>query len=116
MAESADCHFRLAKKSRTFFRENMWALCLFFRYSWSLLYGEAARLCGERLSDGVSRHFCHFVVRPYEDEKEQKICPPARDTPHHAAIGKVKWRNGKVMRRSTVLFYRVPPWPQAQMV
>ncbi len=39
--------------------------------------------------------------RPYEDEKEQKICPPALDGYHHATLGKVFWRNGKVMRRST---------------
>ena len=39
--------------------------------------------------------------RPHEDEKEQKICPPALDGYHHAVIGKVFWRNGKVMRRST---------------
>src|SRR5262249_20382990 len=39
--------------------------------------------------------------RPYEDEKEQKICPPALDGYHHAAIGKVFWRDGKVIWRST---------------
>src|SRR5215510_6522048 len=41
--------------------------------------------------------------RPYEDEKEQKICPPALDGYHHAAIGKVFWRDGKVIWRSTHL-------------
>src|SRR5215470_15666797 len=40
--------------------------------------------------------------RPYEDEKEQKICPPALDGYHHAAIGKVFWRDGKVIWRSTL--------------
>src|SRR5262249_49164982 len=40
--------------------------------------------------------------RPYEDEKEQKICPPALDGYHHAAIGKVFWRDGKVIWRSTM--------------
>src|SRR5262245_59676561 len=44
--------------------------------------------------------FCHVIIRLYEDEKEQKICPPALDYHHHAAIGRVMWRNGNVMRRS----------------
>src|SRR5215468_8860733 len=101
MAECADCHLQPAKKSHTFFCENMWTLCLFFRFSWSLLYGEAARLCGERLSGGFPA-ILPLHNRPYEDEKEQKICPPALDGYHHAAIGKVFWRDGKVIWRSTV--------------
>jgi hypothetical protein len=80
-----------------------YTLCLFFPFSWSLLYGEAARLCGERLSGGVSRHFCHFTVGHMRTKRSKKICPPALDGYHHAALGKVFWRNGKVMRRSTPL-------------
>src|SRR5215510_4553661 len=72
MAECADCHLRPAKKSHTLFCENMWTFCLFFRFSWSLLYGEAARLCGERLSGGVSRHCCHFTIGHMRTKRSKK--------------------------------------------
>ena len=34
-------------------------------------------------------------------KRSKKIYPPALEGYHHATIGKVFWRNGKVMRRST---------------
>jgi len=76
-------------------------ICLFPPFSWSLLYGEVARLCGDQSSRGVSRNFLPLHSQAIGGLKRIKTRPPALDRPHHPAFGKVMWRSGTDIRQST---------------
>ena len=98
--------YALPKNLSHFFCAQSSGLCLFPPCSWSLLYGEAARLCDNRSLHRLFGYFSPFFrlfydkskkyikARLYRTKRNKKTSPLLLDCHHNPAIGKVMWRSG----------------------